>query len=225
MALPTSAAADNVTRYEIEAALRSDGSAAAEITEIKTGQSAFSEVAFRDRLTQSNEAQEYRSWIQRVIPGAVLSAHSFSRQPAEVRTTYSVTMPRYALRTADGLYVLPDPMTSNKRNPFRRHSRRWGLRFGKRSTVRTRVHWTWPADTELVSLPETSRLSTPYFDCERSSKREGRGVTLEYRVVWKVTRVPAADYAAFRKAYRSYIRLLRATFVVGSSARPAVQGR
>ncbi len=214
--LPSSAASDNVTRYEIEAALRADGSAAAEIVETKTGQSAFSELSFREQLTHSDEAAEYRNWIQRVIPGAVLSSHSFSHQQADVRTNYSVTMPRYALRTADGLFVLPDPLTANEKNPYRRHTRRWELRLGRRRTVLTRVHWTWPEQTKLVTLPETASLSTPYFECERHSRREGRGVTFEYRVVWKVSSVPAADYAAFRKAYRAHLRLLTSTLVLSN---------
>ncbi|MCG6962020.1 MAG: DUF3857 and transglutaminase domain-containing protein [Acidobacteria bacterium] len=223
--LPSSSAADNVTRYEIEAALRSDGSAAAEITEVKAGLPAFSELSFREDLTQSDEAEKYRSWIQRVIPGAVLSAHTFSRQQADVRTSYSVTMPRYTLRTTDGLYVLPDPMAANKKNPFRRHTRRWGLRFSYRSTMLARIHWTWPAEAKLVSVPDNASMSTPYFECHRQSKREGRGVSFEYRVIWKVTNVPAGDYVAFRKAYRGYLRLLTATFVIGSSAQPPLPGR
>ncbi|NOZ14257.1 MAG: DUF3857 and transglutaminase domain-containing protein, partial [Acidobacteria bacterium] len=90
--LPRSPAAANLYQYIIMAHLYLNKSVMATLTEIKTGQPAFSELAFRDSLSKEDEQEDYRDWIQSIIPGAVLNSFKVVEGSDVVKTTCKINL-------------------------------------------------------------------------------------------------------------------------------------
>ncbi|RLE19272.1 MAG: hypothetical protein DRJ14_01145 [Acidobacteria bacterium] len=211
--LPYSSADSNVFQYIIMAHLYLDKSICAGLTEIKTGQPAYQELRFRDSVSKQEEKEDYRDWIQRMIPGAVLNDFKVVEGNGIVKTTCQLTLQKAGIEAADGTYVIPNLVDSGSRNYFRR-KRQFPVEFSRHKTRKIHVVFKLSAGLTIVKAPKDMELDTPYFHMTRHCKMAGKTFTMDIVSVWKKLTVPLDEYKAFRKAYRHYIRELKAPLLV-----------
>ncbi|NOY22296.1 MAG: DUF3857 and transglutaminase domain-containing protein [Acidobacteria bacterium] len=211
--LPRSSAESNVYQYIISAHLYLDKSIIADLTEIKMGQPAYDELGFRDSISKQEEKEGYRNWIQRMIPGAVLSTFDVIEGEGIVKTTCKLTLQNAGIEATDGTYIIPDLVDMGSKNYFRR-KRRFPVVFSDCHTRKIHVVMKLSEGLNVVKAPEGTELDTPYFHMSRHCNLTGKTFTMDIVSVWKKIRIPLDEYKAFRKAYRRYIRELKAPLLV-----------
>ena len=211
--LPRSSATSNVHQYIIMAHLYLNKSIIADLTEIKTGQPAYHELRFRDNQSKREEEEDYRNWIQRIIPGAVLNDFDVIEGDSIVKTTCQLTLQKGGIEAEDGTYVIPNLVDMGSKNYFRR-KRRFPVEFPKYQTRKIHVVLKLSEGLNILKAPEDTELDTPYFHMSRQCKLTGKTFTMDIVSVWKKLRISLDEYKAFRKAYRHYIRELKSPLLV-----------
>ena len=211
--LPRSSAASNVYQYIIMGHLYLDKSICADLTEIKTGQPAYRELWFRDGLSKQKEKEAYRDWIQEVIPGAVLNDFNVIEGDDIVKTTCQVTLQKAGIEAKDGTYVIPDLVDSGTKSYFRR-KRRFPVEFEKCQTRKIHVVMNLSEGINVLKAPKDTELDTPYYHMSRHCTLKGKTFTMDIVSVRKKIKIPLDEYKAFRKAYRKYVRELKAPLLV-----------
>ena len=211
--LPHSSAATNMIQYIIIGHLNPNKSLVAEITEIKTGQPAYGELAFRDGISKQEEKEGYRNWIQRMIPGAVLIDFNVIEGSDVVKTVCHINLQNAGIEAKDGTYVIPNLVDIGSRNHFR-HKRRFPVEFPEYLTRKVHVVLKLSAGLTVKKAPENSELDTPYYKLSRHCSLTGNTFAMDFVSVRKKIRIPLDEYKAFRKAYRHYLRELKAPLLV-----------
>lgn len=217
--LPWSPASRNHVRYEIKAGLRYNGSVGIELREINTGQPAFDELRLRDKLTEQKEKRAYRSWVQKMIPGAELKALEVKSDDGNVRTRVEMVAPRYGVETGDGLYMVPNVLYADAGNPYPRGKRVWPIRRGILQSRDIHVEWYFPPAFSLKEVPGTMEIDNEYYTLRRTVQRESGRLTMDYHIGWKVSEVPALQYRAYRSAYRKFVKAFKAPVLVDTGSR------
>jgi tetratricopeptide (TPR) repeat protein len=136
-----------------------------------------------------------------------------------VRARYRASVPRFAVRDADGLRVpvtvMGDLVRSLARTEAREHTLDLGAttRYVEDRTLRL------PAGTDVASLPQGGRVESPFGVFQMSVSREGRTVTVHSELTLTRDRVEASEYADFRAFVQRTDAILRQRLVVSGGAR------
>jgi hypothetical protein len=88
------------------------------------------------------------------------------------------------------------------------------VEFQKSRTRKIHVVMNLSEGINIVKAPEDTELDTPYYHMSRHCTLKGKTFTMDVVSVLKKIRIPLDEYRAFRKAYRKYIRELKAPLLV-----------
>ncbi len=205
---------ENLVKVSSKCRLDSDFSVSFTIEEEKKGLPAYTEKWFIDGVTEHNETKKYTEFVQDYISGAKLIDYEVENKENFVKTEYTVEAVDYAIKTTDGILIIPFPFTSKFKNPFKKRKRKIDIVYNKKFSITRSAEWAIPGDFKIANLPADVTIDTPYFFFERKIKQKEGKIFAYTRFVRKEMVVPASDYKAFRKAYKKYIRALKSPIVI-----------
>ncbi len=211
---PVFSAEQNLVKVFSKCRIDSDKKASFEVVEEKTGLPAYSEKWFIAKLTKQNELKKYSEFIQDSISGARLTDFEVKNEDNFVKTEYSIEADDYGIETTEGILVIPFPLTSRFKNPFRKRTRKMDIIYSKKLTVERQAEWELPEDAKIVKLPENITIDNDYFFFERKIEQKDGRIVATAKYVRKKMIVPQKDYKTYRKFYKKYIKLLKSPIVI-----------
>ena len=211
---PVFSAEQNKVKVFSKCRIDSSKKASFEVVEEKTGLPAYSEKWFIAKLTDQNETKEYTNFIQDSISGAKLTDYEVENKDNFVKTEYSIEVDDYGIETTEGILIIPFPLTSRFKNPFRKRTRKMDIVYSKRLTVERNAEWELPEDAKIVKLPENITIDNDYFFFERKIEQKDGKIVATAKYVRKKMIVPQKDYKTYRKFYKKYIRSLKSPIII-----------
>ncbi len=211
---PVFSAEQNLVKVFSKCRIDSDKKASFEVVEEKTGLPAYSEKWFIAKLTKQNELKKYSEFIQGSISGARLTDFEVKNEDNFVKTEYSIEADDYGIETTEGILIIPFPLTSRFKNPFRRRTRKMDIIYSKKLTVERQAEWELPEGVKIIKLPEDIMLDNDYFFFERKVKQKDGKVVATAKYVRKKMIIPEKDYKSYRKFYKKYIKALKSPIVI-----------
>jgi len=136
-----------------------------------------------------------------------------------VQAHYRASVPRFAVRDADGLRVpvtvMGDLVRSLARTEEREHAFDLGAttRYTEDRTIRV------PAGYEVATLPQGGRIESPFGVFLMTVTREARTVTVHSELTLSRDRVEASEYADFRAFVERTDAVLRQRLTLAGGAR------
>ncbi|BBB33353.1 conserved hypothetical protein [Thermotomaculum hydrothermale] len=212
--LPVFSEKENKVRIVSKCKLNKNNSASFVIAEFKKGLPAYSEKWFLDGINEDNETKKYNEFIQDQIMGAKLDDEEVKNGLDTVETTYWVSAIDYGIKTTDGILIIPFPMTSKYKNPFRKRTRKVDIVFSKKLTFERNAEWVLPDGYTIVKLPQDVSIDNKYFSFNRHIEFSNGKIIAKAVYVRKAMRIPSSDYKSYRKAYKKYIKSLKSPIVV-----------
>ncbi|HZZ86192.1 MAG TPA: DUF3857 domain-containing protein [Anaeromyxobacteraceae bacterium] len=225
--IPEGRPEENRTELSLEAELRADGSA------VLAGDSTVGGGRAPDyRRAYGTEGDRRASFEQawsRTFPGLevkTVSASDLTRLDEDVALRFTLEVPHLGRPDGDGLSFSPFGEQSPYTESYAPLSaRRHPLVLGDPWENRFRYRYRLPAGWSAGALPPPSRLDTPFGSFEVSWREEGGSVRVEGRLVFRATRVNAADYPAFRAFTAGIDRAMARRVRVGPGATAAASKR
>jgi hypothetical protein len=136
-----------------------------------------------------------------------------------VRARYRASVPRFAVRDADGLRVPLTVMGDLVRSLARTEAREHALDLGAATRYVEERTLRLPAGSDVASLPQGGRVESPFGAFQMSVSREGRTVTARSELTLSRDRIEASEYADFRAFIERTDAILRQRLLVSVGAR------
>jgi hypothetical protein len=199
--IPDARPEQNLTVSRFDVALAADGGARVEGASRVSGVQAPS--YRRSYGAERTRRAAFEQAFSRTFPGLEVRAVSLSdlgRLDEPVDLEFELALPRFAEEEAAGLRFLPFGRVQGYVESWaplseRRHELVVGEPYENRFVFRHRL----PAGWEVTAMPEPVALDAKEAAFEVRYRREPGMLVAEGRVVLKASRVPAADYPAFRE--------------------------
>jgi hypothetical protein len=200
MTIPEGHAEDNRSESQYQVALAADGSAAvvgeARVAGVQAPGYRRAYAAEGDRRVQLEQA------MSRTFPGLSVekvATSDLGRLEDDVRLQFTLALPRLAERQGDGLRLPPfgggqrftetlAPLSARQRD----------LVLGAPWEARLAYRYALPTGWRAAEVPPAAKLEGAFAAFEVSYREESGALLAEARVRMKASRVPAADYGAFR---------------------------
>jgi len=225
--IPWGRAEDNRTESRYQVALAADGSAAVEgearVAGVQAPGYRRAYAAEGDRRAQLEQA------MSRTFPGLAVQGLTISdlgRLEDDVRLQFTLALPRLAERQGDGLRLPPfgaGPRFTEGLAPLSARER--DLVLGAPWETHLAYRYALPAGWRAAEIPPAAKLEGPYAAFEVSYREDGGALLAETRVRMKASRVPAADYGAFRDFLSQVDRALARPVRLAPAPPPASAAR
>ncbi|NOZ13433.1 MAG: hypothetical protein GXO69_07270, partial [Acidobacteria bacterium] len=147
------------------------------------------------------------------IPGAVLNSFKVVEGSDVVKTTCKINLQKAGIEAKDGTFIIPNLVYCGTKNHFRR-KRRFPVKLSELQTRKIHVVFRLSEGLNIIKAPKDIELDTPFFHLSRHVNVKGQVFTMDIVAVRKKVRIPLTAYKAFRKAYRHYIREMKAPLLV-----------
>jgi tetratricopeptide (TPR) repeat protein/transglutaminase-like putative cysteine protease len=225
--IPEGHAEDNRTESQYQVALAADGSAAvvgeARVAGVQAPGYRRAYAAEGDRRVQLEQA------MSRTFPGLSVekvATSDLGRLEDDVRLQFTLALPRLAERQGDGLRLPPfgggqrftetlAPLSARERD----------LVLGAPWEARLAYRYALPAGWRAAEVPPAAKLEGAFAAFEVSYREESGALLAETRVRMKASRVPAADYGAFRDFLSQVDRALARPVRLAPAPPPAAAAR
>ncbi len=198
--MPDPPASASVGSRKVDATLAADGSAQIDWRVTVTGVSA---PGWRVRYhAESVRKQRLSEDLSTDLPGAdiqTIEANDLENVEAPVQIHAKGKVPAFGRRDQDLLSVPVGPREHMVRDYATLSSRRLDLRIPAQTTSETEYTIKIPANAKIAAMPGTNNVPSPFGTFQVAVDPIPGGVRVKTSLTMTKTRIPVAEYPAFRK--------------------------
>jgi hypothetical protein len=228
--VPEARPEENRAESRFEVALAPDGSARiagrTRVAGVQAPQYRRAYLAANDRRAQLEQA------MGRTFPGLAVERAEVSDLSAledDVTMTFALAVPRHAERDGAGLRFTPFGAGQGWAEAYASLStRRHDLVLGDPSVSRFTYRYALPPGWRVVEAPAAASGASSHASFEVRAREEGGALVVEGHVTFAASRVPAAEYPAFRALMgeldRAFARTVRVAPAAEAAPAPGPEG-